>query len=78
MDTVAFVHNIEGYTFSFEKIDVTEGNYIFFITANYANEISFFMSKINDCWKILYHNVLGWDIIRFETELSTIIKSNGY
>lgn len=69
---------IGAYTFTFEKLVLKSSDIIFFITNDMPGERSFFMSKIEDRWQILYHNLLSRSLLTLELELAEAILEKGY
>jgi hypothetical protein len=67
-----------GYVFTFEKLTLKNNEIIFFVTSNMPSERSFFMSKINGYWQILYHNMLGKELLKLESELAEAIADMSY
>lgn len=79
MNTIEFGANVKGTDFSFQKLMLTSGIVVFFVKDNDNKNVSFFMSKIKDRgWQILYHKILGRDILDYETDLQKIIEEKGY
>lgn len=70
--------HIREYDFTFEKLILKNNEPLFFITSNMPGERSFFMSRINGKWQILYHHILGKEVLKLETELAEVIAEAGY
>ncbi|MBL7682488.1 MAG: hypothetical protein JNK00_03920 [Flavipsychrobacter sp.] len=73
-----FKKNIRGYNFSFEKLMLTNNETLFFVTSNMPGERSFFISLINGRWQILYHNILGREVLSMELQFAEALKEEGY
>ncbi len=67
-----------GYDFTFEKLELKNNDIIFFVTSNMPGERSFFISKIKGSWQILYHHILGRELLKLEAALAEAIADAGY
>ncbi|OSZ82425.1 hypothetical protein CAP35_03915 [Chitinophagaceae bacterium IBVUCB1] len=73
-----FTEQVAGYEFAFEKLMLKNGEILFFVTSNMPGERSFFMSRINGKWQILYHHILGKTLLLAEPELAEAIIRRGF
>ena len=73
-----FKKHIEGYDFAFEKLMLNNNEPLFFITSNMPGERSFFMSRIKGEWQVLYHHILGKEVLKLERTLAEAIADAGY
>ena len=70
---------IGGNIFSFQKVAMNNDEVIFFITHDMKDQRSFFMSNIEGKgWKILYHFLLGKELLLLENDLEEAIRNNGF
>lgn len=66
-------------TFSFKKYVISSGDIIFYITTNIPEAKSFFISKIQPKgWQILYHNLLGNEILKYEPIIDRHLAKYSY
>jgi hypothetical protein len=74
-----FTEQVGGIDFCFEELKLNNNEQLFFVSSNMQNERSFFMSKSkNGIWMILYHNILGKEVLKLEPDLSDILKERGF
>lgn len=74
-----FKTTIAGFDFWFEKLTLKNNEQLFFVSSNIQDERSFFMSKSTEgSWMILYHNILGKEVLLLEHDLSEAIREQGY
>ncbi len=74
-----FEETVAGHSFSFEKLKLGDDELLFFVSTDMTNARSFFMSKTaKGEWIILYHNILGREVLRIESSLSQLLRERGY
>ncbi len=78
MRSETFIKGIGTYSFIFEKLVLRSNDAVFFISNDMPGARSFFMSKIEDRWQILYHNLLSRHLLKLESELAAAIMNKGY
>lgn len=70
--------HIAGFDFTFEKLLLKNNEPLFFVTSNMPGERSFFMSKMDGKWQVLYHQILGKEVLKLENQLAEAIAEAGY
>jgi len=73
-----YMKHIGDYDFTFEKLLLKNNEPLFFVTSNMPGERSFFMSRIDGRWQVLYHHILGREVLKLELQLAEAIADAGY
>jgi hypothetical protein len=74
-----FREQVGRFDFCFEELKLNNDERLFFVSSNMQNERSFFMSKSKEGkWMILYHNILGKEVLSLEHDLSEILIERGF